>query len=50
MREAETIEKLQDIAAAEWAATSKDLLTKLAHSIPKRCKLVIDAKGGHINY
>jgi hypothetical protein len=50
VKEAETVEQLQDIVAAEWAATSTDLLTKLTHSMPKRCKLVIEAKGGHINY
>jgi transposase len=50
VKEAETVEQLQDILAAEWATTSTDLLTKLTHSMPKRCKLVIEAKGGHINY
>lgn len=50
MREGETVEQIQDIVAAEWAATSTDLLTRLTHSMPKRCKLVIEAKGGHTNY
>jgi hypothetical protein len=49
-RQAETMEQLQDVIAEEWAATSTDLLVKLAHSMPTRCRLVIEAKGGHINY
>jgi transposase len=49
-REAETMEQLQDVVAEEWAATSTDLLAKLAHSMPKRCKAVIDAQGGHTHY
>ena len=50
VREAETMEQLQDIIAEEWTATSTDLLTKLAHSMPTRCKAVIEAKGGHTHY
>jgi transposase len=49
-KQAETVERLQDVVAAEWAATSTDVLVKLAHSMPKRCEAVIDAKGGHTNY
>jgi transposase len=50
LRQAETMEQLQDVVAEEWAATSTDLLAKLAHSMPTRCRLVVEAKGGHINY
>jgi transposase len=49
-KQVETMEQLQDVVAAEWKATSTDLLTKLAHSMPKRCKAVIDAKGNHTDY
>src|SRR4029077_2615 len=49
-QQADTEEQLQDIAAEEWAATPTDLLTKLAHSMPTRCELVIEAKGDHIDY
>jgi transposase len=50
VRDVSTMEKLQDVVAEEWAATDKQLLTKLAHSMPKRCREVIEAKGDHINY
>jgi transposase len=50
VREPATTEQLQDIVAEEWAATSTVLLAKLAHSMPKRCKAVIEAKGGHTKY
>ena len=49
-REAETMEQLQDIVAEEWTATPTDLLAKLAHSMPARCKAVIGARGGHTKY
>ena len=49
-REVETMEQLQDVVAEEWTATSTDLLVKLVHSMPKRCRAVIDAKGGHTDY
>ncbi len=47
---ASTIQQLQDAIAEEWEATSVDLLRKLARSMPKRCKAVIDAKGDHTKY
>ena len=50
VKEPETVEQLQDIVAVEWAATSTDLLTKLAHSMPKRCQAVIAARGDHIHF
>lgn len=45
-----TIEELQDMIAEEWAATSPELLKKLAHSMTKRCKAVISVQGEHIRY
>jgi hypothetical protein len=48
--QAEEVEQLQDIVAEEWEKTSTDLLPKLARSMTKRCKLVIAAKGGYIDY
>jgi hypothetical protein len=50
MRQAESIEQLQNIVAEEWTTTSIEFLVKLAHSMPKRCTAVIEAKGGHTNY
>ena len=46
----ETMEELQDIVAEEWKKTSKQLLRKLAKSMPARCQAVIDAKGDHTIY
>jgi Transposase/DDE superfamily endonuclease len=46
----ETMEELQDIVAEEWKKTPKSLLRKLAHSMPKRCQAVIDAKGDHTKF
>jgi DDE superfamily endonuclease/Transposase len=48
--QAEEVELLQDTVAEEWKKTAKKLLTQLAHSMPKRCELVIAAKGGYIDY
>jgi CRISPR/Cas system-associated protein Csm6 len=45
IRQAEGLAELQDAVAEEWEETSKNLLLKLAHSMPKRCQAVIDAKG-----
>jgi hypothetical protein len=45
LRQAEGLELLQDAVAEVWTETSKHLLKKLAHSMPKRCQAVIDAKG-----
>lgn len=49
-RAPQSIEELQDVIAEEWEKTPKSLLTKLAHSMPKRCKAVIAAGGDHIHY
>ena len=43
----DTMEELQDIVAEEWKNTDKELLRKLARSMPERCQAVIDAKGDH---
>jgi hypothetical protein len=44
------VEQLQDAVAAEWKKTAADFLTKLAHSMPKRCEAVIKANGGYTDY
>ena len=44
------VEKLQDVIAEVWAATDPELLLKLAHSMPRRCQAVINAKGQHTDY
>jgi transposase len=45
-----TIEELQDVIAEEWKNTPTDLLTKLAHSMIKRCEAVIAAHGDHTHH
>jgi transposase len=50
LRLAETVEQLQHVVAEEWAATSTELLKKLAHSMPNRGQAVIDAKGHHTSF
>lgn len=49
-RAPKTVEELQDVIAEEWQNTDGTLLQKLAHSMPKRCQAVIDAKGHHIHF
>jgi transposase len=48
----ETNEILQERVVREWEEMdkSKDVLLKLAHSMPARCKAVTDAKGWHTKY
>jgi transposase len=46
----DTIEKLQDVIADEWEKIDKNLMQSLVHSMPTRCKAVIDAKGWHTKY
>lgn len=46
----DTMEELQDIVAEEWKNTDKELLRKLARSMPERCQAVIDAKGDHTRF
>ena len=43
----DTMEELQDIVAEQWKETVKELLRKLARSMPERCQAVIDAHGDH---
>lgn len=45
-----TVGTLGDVFVEEWERTDKDYLRKLVHSMPKRCQLVIEAKGNHIKY
>ena len=42
-RQPKTVKELQDVIAEEWKNTPTQLLTKLAHSMHKRCLDVIDA-------
>jgi transposase len=49
-RAPKTVEELQNIIAEEWKNTSKSLLQKLAHSMPKRCQAVIEAHGDHTRF
>jgi uncharacterized coiled-coil protein SlyX len=48
----ETVDILSDRVVMEWEEMdkSKDVLQKLAHSMPARCKAVIDANGWHTKY
>jgi len=43
----DSMEELQDIVAEQWKETDKELLSKLARSMPERCQAVIDAHGDH---
>ncbi len=45
-----TMEELQDVVAAEWERVDADYMRKLAHSMPKRCAAVVEAKGWHTKY
>ena len=44
------LDELQDVIAEEWTKTPIDFLTKLAHSMHKRCLAVIAAGGDHIHF
>jgi hypothetical protein len=44
------MEKLQDVIGDEWAKVDVNLLRKLVHSMPDRCRAVIDANGWHTKY
>lgn len=46
----DTMEKLQDVVAAEWDKIDAEYMRTLAHSMPKRCQAVIDAQGWHTKY
>ena len=43
----DSMEELQDIVAEQWKETDKELLRKLARSMPERCQAVSDGKGEH---
>ena len=43
----DSMEELQDIVAEEWKNTDKELISKLARSMPERCQAVIDAHGSY---
>ena len=45
-----TVEELQDVIAEEWKNIPIELLTKLAHSMHKRCLAVIAVCGDHIHF
>jgi hypothetical protein len=46
----ETAEELQDVVAAEWDKVDAAHMEKLAVSMPRRCKAVIEANGWHTKY
>jgi hypothetical protein len=50
LRKCDTMEKLQDVIAEEWDKVDVELLRTLVHSMPDRCRAVIDAKGWHTKY
>jgi transposase len=46
----DTMDKMQDVIADEWAKVDQQLMQKLAHSMPQRCAAVIEADGWHTKY
>lgn len=46
----QNLEELWAVTNEEWSKIDKSILRNLINSIPKRLKLVIKAKGGHIKY
>jgi len=46
----ETMEQLQDVIAEEWEKLDRKLMKKLAHSMRKRCRAVVEAEGWHTKY
>ena len=44
-RNASSIQKLRQILIEEWENTSADLCSRLAHSMQRRCQLVVEAIG-----
>ena len=55
VRNADSMEKLQDLIAEEWESFRESeealaLMKKLVHSMPARCKAVRDANGWHTKY
>jgi transposase len=49
-RGTKTAHELQDAIAEEWERAPTDLLRKLAHSMPQRCREVIEASGDHTSH
>jgi DDE superfamily endonuclease/transposase/Homeodomain-like domain-containing protein len=46
----ETMLELQDVVADVWKKLDVDTMRTLAHSMPQRCKAVIEAEGWHTKY
>jgi Transposase/DDE superfamily endonuclease len=49
-RNARNIEQLSQHVAEEWAATDPTFLSTIVHSMPRRCKLVVQNSGHKIHY
>jgi transposase len=49
-RNARDIEELRLHIDEEWAATDTNLLARLSHSMPKRCKAVVANRGHKTTY
>jgi len=47
---ASSLDSLFDIVKEEWEKVSLVEMQKLVHTMPKRCKALLKAQGGHINY
>lgn len=45
LRNASSVDELEQHVREEWAATDQSLLARLAHSMPARCQAVIANKG-----
>jgi hypothetical protein len=49
-RGAMRVDELQDVLAEEWSNTPAERLHKLAHSMPQRCRDVIEVNGDHTRH
>lgn len=47
---AQTMDELQDAIAYEWDNTSIEFVQMLVHTMPSRCRAVIQNKGEHTHY
>jgi len=45
-----TVEQLKAALREEWGKLEPDVLINLVNSMPKRVKMVIEARGGHSKY
>lgn len=45
-----TVNQLQDVLADAWEKIDPQTLVNLVKSMPKRCRLLYEAKGDHIHY